>query len=67
MIDTYLAGTEVKFLISEINLIFQIAGFHPYFVQMACHHLYAAHQQGVEDATRRKYVSENFQVESYDI
>ncbi len=67
MIDTYLTGTEIKFLLSEINLIFDIAGFHPYFLQMTCHHLYAAHQQGLGDVARRQYVLEKVRSEAEPI
>ena len=56
LIDSYLTGTEVKFLLSELNIIFALAGYHPYFIQMVCHHLYKAHQDGLDDAARSKYV-----------
>ena len=64
LIDTYLTDTEVKFLLSELNKIFEIAGFHPYFLQMACHHLFAGHQQGLDDAARRQYVTEKVRSEA---
>jgi hypothetical protein len=58
LIDKYLSDTGVKFLLSELNVIFAIAGYNPYFLQMACHHLFAAHQQGLDDAARRRYLTE---------
>ncbi len=67
LIDTYLAGAGVKFLLSELNLIFGIAGFHPHFLQMACHHLYAAHQQGLDDAARRQFVIDKVHSEAEPI
>ncbi|MBI1879835.1 MAG: hypothetical protein HYR94_16705 [Chloroflexi bacterium] len=56
LIDKYLGGTGVKFLLSELNVIFAIAGYNPNFLQMACHHLFMAHQQGLDDAARRRYL-----------
>lgn len=67
LIDTYLAGAGVKFLLSELNLIFGVAGYHPYFLQMACHHLFAAHQQGLDDAARRQYVIDKVRREAEPI
>ena len=64
LIDSYLADSGVKFLLSELNLIFGIAGYHPYFLQMACHHLFAAHQQGLDDAARRQYVADKVRNEA---
>lgn len=64
LIDTYLAGAGVKFLLSELNLIFGIAGYHPYFLQMACHHLFTAHQQDLPDAGRRQFVIDKMRSEA---
>jgi hypothetical protein len=58
LIDKYLDGTGVRFLLSELNVIFAVAGYNPYFLQMACHHLFSAHQQGLDDATRRRYFTD---------
>jgi len=67
LIDTYLAGSEVRFLLSELSLLFGIAGYHPYFLQMACHHLFAVHQQGLDDAARRRYLVEKARAEADSI
>lgn len=67
LIDNYLAGSEVRFLLSELNLIFGIAGYHPYFLQMTCHHLFTAHQQGLDDAARRRYLLEKARTEADSI
>jgi hypothetical protein len=56
LIDTYLRDTGVRFLLSELNIIFAVAGYNPYFLQMACHHLFAAHQQNLDDAGRRRHL-----------
>jgi hypothetical protein len=56
LIDKYLSDSGVKFLLSELNIIFAIAGYNPYFLQMACHYLFAAWQQGLDDVARRRYL-----------
>jgi hypothetical protein len=58
LIDKYLDGTGVRFLLSELNVIFAMAGYNPYFLQMACHHLFSAHQQGLDDPARRRYLAD---------
>jgi uncharacterized protein len=58
LIEQYLAESGVRFLLSELNVIFAIAGSHPYFLQVAGHHLFAAHQQGLDDEARRRYLVE---------
>ncbi|HXV98012.1 MAG TPA: hypothetical protein VEC93_06280, partial [Anaerolineae bacterium] len=58
LIDKYSEGTGVRFLLSELNVIFAIAGYNPNFLQMACHHLFMAHQQGLDDAARRRYLTD---------
>lgn len=56
LVDSYLKNTEIKFLLSELNMIFALAGYHPYFLQLVCYHLFAAHQAHLDDAGRRNYV-----------
>jgi AAA+ ATPase superfamily predicted ATPase len=56
LIDRYLANTEVKFLISELNVIFAVAGYHPHFLQMACYHLFAAYGKDIDGPARCRYV-----------
>jgi len=56
LIDRYLANTDVKFRISELNVIFALAGYHPHFLQMSCYHLFAAYQKEIDIAERSAYV-----------
>jgi hypothetical protein len=56
LIDRYLAPTDVKFRISELNVIFALAGYHPHFLQMACYHLFDAYQKEVDISERSPYV-----------
>jgi hypothetical protein len=57
LINQYLAGTEIKFPLSELNVVFTVAGHQPYFLQMVCHHLFTAHRQGLDDAARLQYLA----------
>lgn len=56
LINVYLRDSGVTFLLSELNVIFAMAGYNPFFLQMACHHLFAAYQQNLDDVTRRRYL-----------
>ena len=56
LIDGYLQDTDVKFLLSELNVIFALAGYHPYFLQMTCYHLFAAYETGLDDEARPVYL-----------
>jgi hypothetical protein len=67
LIEKYLSDTEVRFGLSELNVIFAIAGYNPYFLQMACHHLFAAYQQGLDDIARRRYLIEEARREGASI
>jgi hypothetical protein len=60
LVETYLTGTDVKFLLSEFNVIFAIAGYHAYLLQMACHDLFVAYQKNLDDAARRRYLLDEF-------
>lgn len=67
LIEQYLADTGVKFSFSELNVLFAVAGYHPYFLQMAGHFLFSAHQQGLDDAARRRYVLEKTRSEATSV
>lgn len=58
LIDKYLAGTDTKFLLSELNVVFALASYHPHFLQIACHHLFAAHEQGLDSPARSRYITD---------
>jgi AAA+ ATPase superfamily predicted ATPase len=57
LIDSYLASTDTKFLPAELNVIFASAGYHPHFLQMACHHLFAAYEKELDGPARCRYVT----------
>ncbi|MDY6785455.1 MAG: AAA-like domain-containing protein [Cyanobacteriota bacterium] len=67
LIDKYLHDSEVRFLISELNVVFAVASYHPYLLQLACHHLYTTHQTQADDAARRQYVMDQIRDEAAPI
>ncbi len=67
LIDRYLRDSETRFLLSELNIIFAVAGYHPYLLQLACHHLFAAHQTQADDVARRRYLVEQTRSEAAPI
>lgn len=56
LIDQYLADTDISFTMGELNVIFAIAGYHCYVLQMACYHLFAAYQEGLDEEARLRYL-----------
>ncbi|MBN1220215.1 MAG: AAA-like domain-containing protein [Anaerolineae bacterium] len=64
LIDRYLASTGTKFLISELNVIFALASYHPHFLQVACHHLFAAYEKGLASSERGRYVTNQVREEA---
>ncbi len=64
LIDRYLTPGKTRFLPGELNLVFAVAGYHPYFLQMVCHHLFAAHQRNLDEAGRRTYLMEQLRPEA---
>ncbi len=67
LIDSYLEGTDVHFLLSELNMIFALAGYHPYFLQMVCSHLFSAHTRGLADSERHQVLMTAVRSESAPI
>ena len=64
LIDNYLADTDTKFLLAELNVIFASAGYHPHFLQMACHHLFTAYEEGLDGPARCRYITEQVRSEA---
>ncbi len=58
MLDIYLADTGISFNDSEADYAITLAGRLPFFVQMALHFLYQAHQEGVDESGRIAYLEE---------
>lgn len=64
MIAKSLAGTDVRFLESELEQVLDLAGLHPYFLQAACWMLYDAYGQRLDAAGRRAFLAERFTMEA---
>lgn len=52
LIEKNLAGGDIRFTDDERNLILQLAGTHPYFLQVACYFLYEAYRQSLSASER---------------
>ena len=57
LIYAALNGTDVDFTEDIIQLIFRIAGFHPYFLQVACHHAFEAYQRPLSEIERAQFIA----------
>jgi hypothetical protein len=56
LIATQLASTSVHFGETELAALFRIAGYHPYFLQAACHFLFEAHTTGLDASARSQFL-----------
>ncbi len=64
LLDRSLAGSGVAFTPAEHDLVFSLAGTHPFFLQAACYFLYSSYQQGMQPADRRSYTRKMYMAES---
>jgi hypothetical protein len=64
MISQSLSGTAVQFSEEELDRVLDLAGLHPYFLQVACWKLYESHQQGLSEAARMAFLTEEFRDEA---
>jgi hypothetical protein len=55
-----LDGTGISFENSEIDTILRIAGYHPFFLQAACHFLFEAWKQKLGPEQRLAYMHKEF-------
>jgi hypothetical protein len=63
LLSKSLQDTGISFNEEERSFIFHIAGYHPYFLQVACHFLFEAHTRGMDDDTRRAFMLKEFREE----
>ncbi len=56
LIDTALAGTGVVFSEDIVQMIFRVAGFHPYFLQVACYHAFETYRRPMSDLERAQII-----------
>jgi hypothetical protein len=59
-----LEGTDVCFTPAELTLLFDVAGYHPYFLQVAAHFLFAAHARGMAAQQRERFLLREFKEEA---
>ena len=64
LISTSLAGTEVSFTDVEVTSIFRIAGYHPYFLQIACSFLFNAYAMKLDPNERLTFLQKAFREEA---
>ena len=64
LIQQSTAGTNVRFTPSELALLFDVAGYHPYFVQAAAHFLFTAHTKGLPAQRREQFLLHEFKEEA---
>jgi conflict system STAND superfamily ATPase len=64
MLSRLLTRTSVRFSQLEIDRVMDLAGLHPFFLQVACYLLYDAYQKGLGETARLKFLAENFRTEA---
>jgi AAA+ ATPase superfamily predicted ATPase len=64
LISELLAGTDIIFTMSEKDFIFQIAGYHPYFLQSACSFLFEAYSIHSNPEERIKFLIKKYREEA---
>lgn len=60
LIEAYLTENEISFRGRDIDYILEIAGPHPYFLQMACFFLYEAYRRKSDAQLRRRFLNAEF-------
>lgn len=64
LIKRSLQTTSTSFSQDEINLIYRLAGYHPYFLQAACYFLFEAYAKNLSSEERLKYLRKDFREEA---
>ena len=64
MISGSLQDAGTQFTEPEMELILDLAGLHPYFLQAACWMLYESHAMGLDGAARNNFLMERFRAEA---
>jgi hypothetical protein len=64
LISVSLEGSGLQFSREEIDLLFRVAGFHPFFLQAACHFLFEAYTNGLDAAGRERFLLKEFREEA---
>jgi hypothetical protein len=64
MITRSLDGSGIRFAEGEMGQVLDLAGLHPYFLQVACCMLYESYEMGVDAAARGIFLTERFRAEA---
>jgi hypothetical protein len=64
MVSRSLSGTPVQFSKLEMEQILDLAGLHPYFLQVACWILYESHRMDLDEIARASFLVEQFRAEA---
>ncbi len=64
MISRSLQDTGTQFSEPEMQLVIDMAGLHPYFLQAASWMLYESHVLGLDEAARNNFLMERFRAEA---
>jgi hypothetical protein len=57
LIDSALADTDIEFSADITQMIFRVAGFHPYFLQVACYHTFESYRRPLSELERAQVVA----------
>jgi hypothetical protein len=63
LISASLASTNIRFSDEEIDTILRLAGYHPFFLQAACHFLFQAYLNELSPGERIKALTTGFREE----
>lgn len=64
LISGSLLGTGVSFTTSELDTLLRIAGYHPYFLQVACYFLFEGYSINLAPDERIKFLNKGFREEA---
>ncbi len=60
MIASFLQGSTISFAPEELDTIFHIAGYHPYFLQVACHFLFESYIKNMNAGDRLQFLQKKY-------
>ncbi len=64
LISDSLSGSDVVFSADEVNLLLDMAGPHPYFLQAACSFMFDAHSRKLPPDATKEFVQKAFRAEA---
>jgi hypothetical protein len=59
-----LEGTGIGFSEADLDTVFRLAGYHPYFLQAACYFLFESYSKNLSPQERAKFVAKEFREEA---